>query len=44
MTVNIVFLAASVKVANVWVKVMIFYLGKIRAGVEKVRHKAVLTH
>jgi hypothetical protein len=38
---NIVFLAVSVKVANVWIKVMVFYLGKIRARVEKIRHTTI---
>ena len=40
---NKVFLAASVKVANVWIKIMVLYLAQIRAGVEKVRHTAILT-
>jgi hypothetical protein len=34
---NIVFLAVSVKVANVCIKFVVFYLDEIRAEMEKVR-------
>jgi hypothetical protein len=34
---NRVFLAVSVKVANVWIKIVVFYLDKIRAETDKVR-------